>query len=258
MTFWVETIKHGYKYCICEHKWKNIKVVNYKIFHDFLEIYLTPERGERVVLYKIRNGESFLLNNMTIGPFDWQHIKIEVYGGDISICGVVRSSNPKKIPNHFATNCPFADPDDDWEMVEKNIKDVLYDENGKNIIQRSYKSSLDDRSSITHNTNINDKRSLLRERFESAITFLTSIENFYNGARNQRGYLIKNLRTQLELIEKENLNYIEFDSNGAERDHYMGTLLFIYKLVEKIKLVHQRELYQRERDRYIKEIEERS
>lgn len=234
--FWVDNIKHGHKYCVCGLMWKTIKIVNYKIFHDFLEIYLTPSGGEKVCILKIRNGESNTnaLNHMMISLSVWQHIKIEVYGGDISIMGKTNfGETPINIPDHFATNCPF-ELEEDWEWVSKAIKNVVEEK----------RNSLESRSLVL-DTNEGETKLLLK-RCEDYIKYLTIVEELYNkDLKNlERGKLLKNLKIKLRSMLPIK----------TEDDKYIDELLHIYDLMEKLKIVVEVDQEKENNERYLKEL----
>lgn len=53
-----------------------------KIDSGYLEVYMTPEDGSRVLVLSLRNGEDCKPGNFdTTFTFQiWQHVKIEVFG----------------------------------------------------------------------------------------------------------------------------------------------------------------------------------
>lgn len=234
--FWAEEIRHGNRYCVCKRKWRFIKIKHIKIFHDNLEIFVTPEGGERVLLLKLRNGESlsnYLVN--IIEDLNWQHVKIEVYGGEITIGGSIMHTTDKiyfkkdKLPNE----CPFAE-EEDWEFVSKKIVNIIPPNN-------SNPKSLESMARVIVDIEEFDKRSLIRKRFDEGLLYVASIENMYNEKNNKSeiGDLLTKFRSMLEDFKEDKMDYMEGYSEA--RDTYLPYFLYILKIISQIKSIHERE-----------------
>lgn len=129
--FWIDTIKDSHKFCTCQEAWSNLKILNATVSTStsLLEVYATPEDGNMCLLLRLRNGESVptSLNEMNFKPH--QHIKIEIYGGEVTIIGQVYDGAEKhRNRDAFPFNCPFGV----WENEEKSLK--LY--NPKQTLQK--------------------------------------------------------------------------------------------------------------------------
>jgi len=239
MMFWADNILHGYKYCICGRKWSSFKIIDWKIFHEFLEIYLTPEGGEKTSVLKIRNGE-LISKKFEISNLDWQHLKIEVYGGDISIIGKIRDASNKRrqMPNHFNIDCPFAE-EDDWEMIGKKILMTIPKDKNEKISQTLESLALTT-NEFKENQN-ESRKSMIRKRIEDGIIFIASIENEYNEKNNKLkiGDMLINFRELLEHLKEEYLDNME--AYGVARDRYLPLFMYVYSIINQVKLLHNKE-----------------
>jgi hypothetical protein len=212
--FWIETIKHGRQFCFCELNWKTIKIINYKIFHDFLEVYLTPENGEKVCFLKIRNGESISnLKDFIITSIEWQHMKMEVFGGEISICGkITKYETPKFIPDTYDIKCVFAEPEakEDWEWIESEIAKKEEIKRTRRHNGERLQSNID-----------SEKEKLLQKRCEEYIAYIRSLEDLEHVDLFKK---IINILESMLPIQIENNEYIK-------------DLLSIYYIIEKLMVL---------------------
>lgn len=136
--FWVDSLGEDHCYCICQSAWQTMEIVYANIHKNFIEIYITPEDGNRCCVYKHRKT----LNPPTIKEFrfdGWEHAKIEVIGGEITMMGTSDDEKPRyKSSIHFTGGCPFGNEEDWMYNAEKlqvigKVKKMEKIETSKNI-----------------------------------------------------------------------------------------------------------------------------
>lgn len=116
--FWAETITENHKYCVCQAAWNFMKIANINAYKNLLEIYITPEDGNRCCVYKQKKG-SYVQQLFEFKFHSWEHVKIEVIGGEITLYGYSDEEGTRhKATNHFTSGCPFGD-ETDWSRPEK-------------------------------------------------------------------------------------------------------------------------------------------
>jgi hypothetical protein len=127
--YWIDEIYEYRNYCVCMTSWNNFYIVRAVVSSEqnILTVYFKPEKGDRVTLFKLRNQEPFP-SNLHLQPFEFtncNHLRIEVYGGSITISGDVPQAPPMRYEN-FLPNCPNheieVERDFDTEFIDGNKK----------------------------------------------------------------------------------------------------------------------------------------
>lgn len=148
--YWIDEIYEQRNYCVCMTSWTKFYIVRAVVSSEqnILSVYFKPEKGDRVTLFKLRNQEPFP-SNLYLQPFEFtncNHLRIEVYGGSITISGDVPQAPPMRVEN-FLSNCPNHEIEVERNFETEFIDRDKYKQAGK--FQRKK-----NRSSINQNTPI--------------------------------------------------------------------------------------------------------
>lgn len=97
-----------------------MKFSHVSINEPVLAIYMTPEDGKKNLIYSIPRGSSSRILAQLQHEFNgWQHVRIEVVGGEVTMMGTADAQKRKHVAqNRCIHQCPFAG-EEDWAM-EKN------------------------------------------------------------------------------------------------------------------------------------------
>lgn len=121
MMFWVETLNDLTKYCSCQGGWVHLQIINaYVEGINPLEVYMTPEDGNRCLVYRLARGRPYPNSHYKEFMFSpWGHVRIEVFGGEITIAGVSDVLSPRyKATGRHIHGCPFGN-EEDWAADTK-------------------------------------------------------------------------------------------------------------------------------------------
>lgn len=227
--FWIEEIAHGQKFCVCGRQWKSLKIVYFKTFWDTLEVFLTPETGKKTTFLRLRNGEVISSSMIReISKLEWQHMKIEVWGGDIVIMGETTISATGKPPvsaGQFLPDCPFAE-EEDWELIEKNVN---------KIIPNGAESALEALPLIKE-----DDDEMLKKRFMDGISYIKKIEPIYKKNNDKKAlHILRKVKETLEFY-RDDLTKDKLKNNKDKKLLYFNLAI----LVESIKTLHAKEYFE--------------
>lgn len=111
--FWVDTLSEDYKYCTCQSAWKSMSVVYANVYKNLLEIYIAPEDGTRCCVFKQKKSGSLSPRYLEFNFDKWEHVKIEVVGGEITLLGVSDDEGERhKACIRFTSGCSFGNEED--------------------------------------------------------------------------------------------------------------------------------------------------
>lgn len=123
--FWSDTLKEDQCYCTCFASWINMKFSYISIHEPALAIYMTPEDGKKSLIYSIPRGSSGRVLAQLQHEFNgWQHVRIEVVGGEVTMMGTADDQKRKHVAqNRCIYQCPFAG-EEDWAMEKYNTRNL--------------------------------------------------------------------------------------------------------------------------------------
>ena len=118
--FWCDTIKDRQEFCICDGRWKFMKVVNTDIEENVLLFYMTALEGGPCLIFSQRKGEPLSSNIFQEFNFKlFQHVRLEAVGGDIIVAGETYDGvDLHKNTGRFSSECPFSDIEE-WRRKER-------------------------------------------------------------------------------------------------------------------------------------------
>lgn len=111
---WIDSIWDETHFCTCLSGWLSMKIVHAVIRCDIIKVYMTAEDGKRCKVLTMSRGQNIpaALGEMRVKPFE--HVKIEVKGGEITVLGWVQDGLTKRpSTGFFPHNCPFAG-EEEW------------------------------------------------------------------------------------------------------------------------------------------------
>lgn len=116
--FWATTVRDDDSYCTCYAGWKTMRISHVNIENTQLEIYMTPSGGERCLVYRATPEQIPILtyyHNFN----SWQHVKIEVTGGEVTFTGSTNGVDNKFRPSErFPPHCVFGGEENWGREVE--------------------------------------------------------------------------------------------------------------------------------------------
>lgn len=125
--FWCETLKDDNKYCICNASWKTMKIIHDNAIKNFVEVYMTAEDGSKCLVHRTKRGSAPTSHELSFSP--WQHVKIEVLGGTVTVVGTCEIDARKHIAsNNFIIGCPFDSFDDNEARVERAVEIRIHED----------------------------------------------------------------------------------------------------------------------------------
>lgn len=122
--FWCEKLEaNNNYYCTCQTAWLKWQIVHEYISTNVLEVYMTPENGMKCLIYRSKRGvEHIRQTEFTFSG--WQHVKVEVIGGNITIAGSCDADMKKNNESPNKINmCPFINVEKDAEWLQKLVAD---------------------------------------------------------------------------------------------------------------------------------------
>lgn len=126
--FWTETLKEGQCYCTCFASWKSIRFSYLQIDEPTLKIYMTPDDGRRCLVYNIIRGSyNSILSKLQHQFNSWQHVRIEVIGGEITLIGTVDDDDQKQkyaAGDRYIQQCPFG-TEEEWRSEKYDSIDLV-------------------------------------------------------------------------------------------------------------------------------------
>lgn len=123
MMFWVEKLNDTTKYCCCQGGWMHMQIINAIVEGIQLDVYMTPDDGNRCLVYRLARGRPLPNANFKEFMFSpWGHVRIEVFGGEITIAGVSDVTIKKhKATGRHIQGCPFGN-EEDWGSTKEKLE----------------------------------------------------------------------------------------------------------------------------------------
>lgn len=119
--FWSDTLNDITQYCSCHGRWTAFQIVSGHVNRNVLEVFMTPEFGKRCLVYRLKRGCDDSPCETIFNTTPWEHVKIEVVGGEITLVGTSDNEDQQRCSatQKYSEICVFYNfKDDEVELIQ--------------------------------------------------------------------------------------------------------------------------------------------